>query len=670
MSIEERQEVRSMSANMEVAVASKDGLDVREYSVQQGMSTLFSVAVTAVSRNPDIDFEEVIGKEASFTLHGRGADDRQRTWRGICTEFHQVRVDEQGLATYHLGIAPRLWLATQRSNHRIFQIKTELDIARQLLDEWGIDHQQKIEGQYRARKYRVQYGESDYAFLARMLEEAGISFYFVDQDHRTTLVLTDAPQHGEERTDPIPFRDEPSVADKEHVTAVRLSRHVRPGKMTLRDHDYRKPAEYPLGASASSGGVEEGLESFHYVPGAFNFEGESAELTPFADDRGTFRAAEGEASRLAATRLAAARGDASVVTFRCNVIDLGPGSVLRILDHPQRELGDHKKLVVLRSRLDGKRDEQMVHACEVRSASEPYHPPLLQPKPKVNGVENATVVGPAGEEIHTDEFGRVRVQFHWDREGRRDETSSCWIHVSQPWSGAGYGATNLPRVGQEVIVDFLGGDPDRPVITGRVYTNLQKTPYPLPENKTRSGWRSNSSPSNGGYNELMFEDRAGSELVHLRAQRNMTTQINNDHLSTIGNNRSTSVFKHESKSVGGNQSCNVGGDNSATTGQDFTESVLGMLTSMANKDRVLQTSGSSSSQAESHCISSNQGTTLTVGQSMIHIGPDSITIQSPKLFLNPGDGAATTAALGGSLVSNPASNPASNSALGGAGSSS
>jgi len=252
-----------------------------------------------------------------------------------------------------------------------------------------------------------------------------------------------------------------------------------------------------------------------------------------------------------------------------------------------------------------------------------------------------------GEEIHTDEFGRVRVQFHWDREGHRDSRSSCWIHVSQPWSGAGYGGTNLPRVGQEVIVDFLGGDPDQPVITGRVYTNLQKTPYPLPENKTRSGWRSNSSPSYGGYNEIMFEDRAGNELVHVRAQKNMTTLVNNDHLTTIGNNRSSTIIKHETKNVGGSQSHSIQGTNTVMTGKDFMESVLGQFMSMASMDRVLHTSGNSSSQAQNHNISSDQATTLTVGNSMIHIGPDSIIIQSPKVLLNPGAEAATLGALGG-----------------------
>ena len=635
-----------MGINIEVRVASNEVLDVREYSVHQAMNQPFAVDVTAVSHNPDIDFDEVIGKDASFTLHGRGPEGGERTWKGICSELHQVRVEEQGLSTYRLRVVPRLWLASQRRNHRIFQLKTELEIAKELLDEWGIHHREKIEGQYKSRKYRVQYGETDFAFLTRMLEEAGISFHFAGHDG-ATVVLTDAPQHAGERPRPIAFHDEPSVSDEEHVTAVHVSRQVRPGKLTLRDHDYRKPADYVVGASASTAGVEERLETFQYVPGAFNFETETLDVTPAADDRGMHRADEGEGSKLAAKRLQAARGDAAIATFRCNVIDLAPGSVLRILHHPRRELADKKKLLVLESRIEGKRDSEMVHVCEVRSADQAYHPPLRQVKPKVYGVENATVVGRPGEEIHTDEFGRVRVQFHWDREGRRDERSSCWIHVSQPWSGAGYGATNLPRVGQEVIVDFLGGDPDRPVITGRVYTNLQKTPYALPEHKTRSGWKSSSSPAYGGYNELMFEDKAGQELVHLRAQKNMTTQINNDHMSNIGNNRSTAVARHEAKTVGGNQTQNVHGSNSSTTGQDFTESVLGMFTSMANQDRVLQTSGASSSQAKTHSISSDQGTTITVGQSMIHIGPDSIVIQSPKVILNPGEAPASNAALGG-----------------------
>jgi type VI secretion system secreted protein VgrG len=636
-----------MSQNQEVKIASGDSLDVRDFSVSESISTLFSVTVTAVSKNPDIDFEAVIGREASFTLRGRGLGGAPRTWRGVLSELHQARTDEAGLSTYHLRIEPRLWLASQRRNNRIFQGKSELEIARLILKEWDVDAAEKITTTYKTRKYRVQYGETDLGFLSRMLEEAGISFTFADDGERTVCVLSDAPQETEERIAPIAFHDKPyNVAYTDYVTGVRVSRLVRPGKVTLRDHDYRRPANFALAATAAANGVEERLESFHYEPGAFLYEAHGGLSTPVADDRGMFRTDEAEGERLARQRLAASRGDASTVCFRTNVIDLAPGAVLRILNHPQREVADDKKLLVVSSRIEGSHDQPFSHHCEARSAADPYHPPLRQPRPKAGGVESATVVGPGGEEIHTDEFGRVRVQFHWDREGNRDEHSSCWIHVSQPWSGAGFGGTNLPRVGQEVIVDFLGGDPDRPVITGRVYTNLQKTPYSLPEHKTRSGWKSNSTPSYGGYNEIMFEDRAGSELVHMRAQRNMTTQVNNDQLSSIGSSRSATIGKNESKSVGGNQSVSVQGDNSSMTGADFLQSVMGMFTSLASADRVLQTSGSSSSQAHSHNITSDQGTTLTVGSSMIHIGPDSIVIQTPKLLLNPGEAVAASSALG------------------------
>ena len=621
---------------MQVKVASGDKLDVREVSVHQAMSSLFTVEVTALATNSNIDFEAVIGKEASFTLHGRSADGSPRTWSGICNELHLVRVEDQGLSTYRLRIVPRMWLASQRRNYRIFQGMTELQIALQLLGEWDVPTDQKIQGHYKTRKYRVQYGESDFVFLSRMLAEAGISFYFVERDGQTVCVLADAPQANAERAQRIAFRAEPTVADKEHVTGVKVSRQVRPGKLTLRDYDYRRPADYPLGASSETEGVESQLESYHYVPGAFVFESDKGTPSPVADDRGMHRADEDEGQKLADKRLNAERGDACVASFHTNVVDLAPGTVMRILDHPQREVGDDKKLLVLESRIDGRINEELSHYCEVRGAADPYHPPLVQPKPKVSGIENATVVGPAGEEIHTDEFGRVRVQFHWDRYGKQDENSSCWIHVSQPWGGSGYGGSSLPRIGQEVIVDFLGGDPDRPVITGRVYTGLQQTPYKLPANKTQSGWKSNSSPSNGGFNELMFEDMAGSELLRMRAEKDMTSRVNHDQQLSVGRNRSDSIEANDKETVAGDQRHNVDGNKLSTIGKDEVASILGNLTSMTGGDRVLKTVGSSAAQALSHSIESATETTISVGESVIKITPDSITIQSAKILLNPG----------------------------------
>jgi type VI secretion system secreted protein VgrG len=636
-----------MSENMSVKIASNDDLDVREFAVDQSMSSLFTVTITALCKNADVDFEAVVGQEASFVLHGPGTDGKGKTWQGVCSEMHQIGVEEDGTSTYHLKIMPKLWLASQRKNHRMFQIMTELDIVTKMLDEWGVDIEKKIQGQYKSRKYRVQYGETDFAFMSRMLEEAGISYYFDDRDGKTVMVLSDAPQTNEAREKSIAFRDQPTVADKEHVTSVRVSRHIRPGKVTVRDHDYRMSPSYKLLASAQHDSVEKKLESFEYQPGAFLFESEKGEATPFADDRGKHRTDEGEGGKLVQKRLAAQRGDASSVMFLTNVIDLQPGAVMSILDHPQRELGSGKKLLVVKSRIEGRMNEEMSHHVETRGADKPFHPAIVTPKPKVNGVETATVVGPAGEEIHTDEFGRVRVHFHWDRESKMDENSSCWIHSSQPWGGSGFGGTNLPRIGQEVIVDFVGGDPDRPMIVGRIYTNLQKTPYKLPANKTQSGWKSNSSPSTGGFNEMMFEDKAGQELVRMRAEKDMTTRVNNNQDLSVGANRKDTIEGFDKEHVQKDQTHTVDGNKMTQVGMDQITSILGNMLKMTGGDQVLQTIGQYASQALAHQISSEKGTTLTVGSSVIHIGPDSIVIHTPKLLLNPGEDVAAQAALGG-----------------------
>ncbi len=476
---------------------------------------------------------------------------RARAWTGICREVQEIAVEESGLSTYRIEIVPALWLASQRRNHRMFQLVSDVDIALKLLSEWGIEPVLELSATYKKRKYRVQYGESDHAFICRLLEDSGISFYFTGDSGETRLVLSDAPEAGELRDPHIAFRDKPGDADLEHVTAVRTGRRVRPGRYTLRDHDYRQPPAYPLLASAAAeAGIEQQLERFHYTPGAFLFESDRGPATPAADDRGRYRTDEAEAAAMAQRRLEAQRGEAFSCTFESNAIDLSPGVVFAMRQHPRRDLAEDRRLLVVRTTLHAEVGKTWKLEGEARSARVRHRPPLSTPRPRTNGVESATVVGPAGEEIHTDEFGRVRVHFHWDRESRMNENSSCWIHVSQSWGGTGYGGVNLPRIGQEVLVDFLGGDPDRPVIIGRVYTNLQKVPYPLPDNRTQSGWRSNSTTATGGYNEMMFEDSAGQELLRMQAEKDMHKLVKNDEQSTVGRDRTRQVQRNEAVTVG------------------------------------------------------------------------------------------------------------------------
>jgi type VI secretion system secreted protein VgrG len=561
--------------SLSVQVDSGDPLDVREFSVRERISSLFEIDLVALSPDADLDFDAVVGRRASFRVLGElGAEAPVRLWTGICKHLQQIAVEDTGLTTYELTIVPALWLATQRRNHRMFQQMSELEIARALLEEWGTTPDLRISGRYKKREYRVQYGESDFAFVSRMLEQAGISFFFEQGETETRLVLSDAPEAAAPRP-PIPFRDRPTVADREHVTDLRVGQQVRPGRYTLRDHDTRLPPSYPLVATAEApgAGLEARLERFHYAPGAFLFGTDLGEDTPHADDRGKSRTDENEGRALAQKRLQAKRGSARTCTFATNALDLAPGVVLSVLDHPRADLGAGKRLFVVESALSGTVSREWTHRCEARPADLPFRPPLSTPRPKVSGVESATVVGPPGEEIHTDELGRVRVHFHWDRESAMDHRSSCWIPVSQPWGGSGYGGSNLPRVGQEVLIDFLGGDPDRPVIVGRLYTGLQKTPYKLPDNKTQSGWKSSSSPQTGGYNEIMFEDAAGRELVRMQAERDLHKLVKNDENVTIGNNRTKLVKNDDAFTVGNNRVKVVQNDEDVTIGNNRTKRV-------------------------------------------------------------------------------------------------
>ncbi|MDC3961328.1 type VI secretion system Vgr family protein [Polyangium jinanense] len=566
----------SRTSNLSVELASGDGFDVREFSVSEKISQLFEVRLVALSDNPNVDFEAIVGQPARFVMHGgHGEGGQPRIWTGICNELEQLGAEETGLSSYNISIVPTLWLATQRRNHRMFQQLSEPDIVVKMLSEWGIEPVLKIDkGAYKKRKYRVQYAETDYQFISRMLEDAGISFYFEPSEEGSKLVLSDAPQSNAARK-PIAFRDNPTTADREHVTVVRMARKVRPGKYTMRDVDYRRPPSYNLAATASGAEIplEDKLERFHYTPGAFLFGAEKGDDTPSADDKGKARTDEAEGAKLAQKRLEAKRGSGTAISFQTNVLDLGPGVVTSFLDHPRADLASDKQLLIIASHMAGTSTGEWTHHCEAKSTKIPHRPKAVMQRPKVNGVESATVVGPAGEEIHCDEFGRVRVHFHWDRESKMDDNSSCWIPVSQPWGGAGYGGMNLPRIGQEVLVDFLGGDPDRPVIVGRVFTNLQKVPWKLPDNKTQSGLRSNSTGGSGGYNEMMFEDALGKELVRFQAERDYNKLVKNDENTTVGNDRTKVIQRNENVTIGNDRTKTVKANETISIGKNLMKSV-------------------------------------------------------------------------------------------------
>jgi type VI secretion system secreted protein VgrG len=591
-------------ATLELSFASGEAsLSARKFAAREALSAQFTVDVWAFSRHADIDLEAIVGEAASFRVVSGLAFAELgggRSWNGICSFIEQVHAvgvaqAEAGQSTYHLRIVPRLWLLTQRRNYRIFQHVTIPAIVDKLLGEWGVKAVWQVDrGRYPKLEYRVQHGESDFAFLSRLLEEAGITFSFHDDDAGSTLTLADEPHGAPPRAGSLlRYVDEPNQSsEREFITDVRLSREVRPGGFTLRDHDFRNPGFSLLGAAQSAPAPASSYEIFQYSPGAFLIETGARPGTPHADDKGTARYEQAFGAARADQALHAERVGQRAVAFATNVVDLRPGTVFSVDHHPHPELAPGARLLMTELSIDGSRDGEWSTSGRAVFTDVPYRPPPRTPKPTAVGVQSATVVGPKGQEIHTDEFGRVRVQFPWDREGKNDDGSSCWIRVSQGWAGTGFGMITVPRIGQEVLVGYLQGDPDQPIIVGRVFNGTRQAPYPLPEHKTRSAWRSDSSPGSNGFNEIMFEDLKGRELVYMQAQRDLRKLVKQDETITVGNDRRKFVARDETEETGRDRTELTRANRTEITDKNRMTVVGGDAVKLVKGDEIERTDGS------------------------------------------------------------------------------
>jgi len=568
-------------------------LSVRRVQIHEAVSTLFSISVWARSPNFDLDLEALVGQPAAFqVVHGTKlvANQGGRRWSGVVSLIEQVQGESGGsgekpLSTYYLRIMPRLWLLTQRQNYRIYQHLSIPDISEKLLSEWGLKASFQIDkGSYPKLEYKVQYGESDFAFLCRLWEEAGIAFTFPDEEEGKTVILGDKLQEGPMRDgEPIPYVDNPSEAsEKEFVSKVRLAHEVRPGAHTIRDYDFRRPAFPLFGEAPKARGLEAKYEQYHYQPHGLLVEPAKGGDTPVADDKGTARHEQKAGQERADRTLAGTRTGKVIVSFETNVVDLWPGRRFSMDHHPHAELDSSKKLLITEFSLEATPGGEWQMAATAVFSEVPYRPLVQTPKPKIQSVQSATVVGPGGQEIHTDEFGRVRVQFPWDREGKNDDGSSCWIRVSQGWAGTGYGMMVIPRIGHEVLIGFLNGNPDAPIIVGRVFNATERVPYKLPDHKTRSTWKSDSSLGSGGFNEIMFEDLKDTELVYVQAQKNLRKLVKNDETITVGNNRQKLVINNETETTGVNRT--------EVTGNDRTEITDGNRMTMigGNREKLIR----------------------------------------------------------------------------------
>ncbi len=585
-------------ALLELSFASGEtSLSVRRFSVHEAISSLFTVSVWARSPQQDLDLESIVGQQASLKLiDGKkfAALGGVRHWSGVVSFIEQIQAEPMGLATYSLRIVPRLWLLTQRRNNRIFQHLSIPDIVDKVLKEWAIEPEWKIDrGKYPKLEYKVQYGETDFALICRLFEEVGIAFTFPEDDAGSRLVLGDALHGAPPRSaPPIPYVDNPNqAAEKEFVTRVRLSHEVRPGAHTIRDYDFRNPAFRLFGEAPKAKAPEDKYEQYQYQPGSFLVETGKGGDTPVADDKGIARYDQKSGTDRSERALLGERQGREAVAFDTNAIDLLPGTIFSIDGHPHAGLDSGKKIMVTDFNVEGSSGGEWTMSGRAVFISTVYRPAIVTPKPKANGVQSAVVVGPKGQEIHTDEFGRVRVQFPWDREGKLDDGSSCWIRVSQGWAGTGYGMLVIPRIGHEVLVGFLDGDPDQPIIVGRVFNATEQVPYRLPQHKTRSTWKSDSSLGSNGFNEIMFEDLKGKELVYVQAEKNLRKLVKNDETITIGHDRQKLVLNNELETTGVNRTEVTGANRTEITGANRTTIIGGNNEKLVKGNEVDRTDG-------------------------------------------------------------------------------
>ena len=573
-------------ATRTLSVSTALGADVlllQTMTAVERLSTPFEFELALESERIDIRANDLLGTPATVSLLLE--DGGHRFFNGYISRFSYVGFNGT-LGLYRATLVPWLWFLSRAANCRIFQDKQVIDIVKEVFRDQGFtDFVDRLTGSYRQWTYCVQYRETDLNFVSRLLEHEGIYYYHEHTDGKHTLVLADSysahsPYPGYAQV-PFYLPGPTALRDHERLDDWTLASEVRPGAFAHNSFDFTAPRKGLLArSSAPKGHALSGLEVFDY-------QGDYAQS---ADGDGYAR-----------IRLQEAQAEYEIVQAAGNARGLGCGGLFTLTDHPRADQNREYLIVSARYTLQSDKfrsnatqSEAPVFACTLSAidAQVPYRPLRETRKPIVQGPQTAIVVGKAGEEIWPDKYGRVKVQFHWDRYGKANETSSCWVRVAQVWAGKNWGGMMIPRIGQEVIVDFLEGDPDQPIITGRVYNGDQMPPWDLPANMTQSGLLTRSTKG-GAYataNALRFEDKKGAEQVWLHAEKNQDIEVENDETHWVGHDRTKTVdhdetvhVKHdrvervdhdETVSIGHNRVLVVENDENKSVHNDLTQTVI------------------------------------------------------------------------------------------------
>ena len=550
---------RSFIAHSELG----ERLKFRSMTGQERISTLFEYRVRLISDTSDIAAKRLLGKDISIEvdlateLGGAG----KRFLNGQVTQFTYVGKDDGDMHIYEAVLQPWLWYATRRSDFKIFQFKTVPEMLHEVLGRYGFPIVDRFSGSYRTWDYCVQYAETDFNFASRLMELEGLYYFFEHAQGSHKLVLCDSMAshvglvHGPAK---IPYHAgvlAAQVLEQDFIDTWGHHEDIASGHFAADDYDFKKPnAEIDTTRQQPAGHDRDHYELYDW-PGGY---------TEMSDGENYAR-----------VRIEQQGARREVITGHGNLRHLAPGYLFELTRHPRSQ--ENRRYLIEAVTYDfeenalrqigaadaayaeGTSGTSYRQTFEVLPDSASYRATRVTPKPRTTGPQTAVVVGPAGEEIHTDEYGRIKVQFHWDRYGKMDENSSCWIRVSQTWAGSNYGTMHVPRIGQEVIVDFLNGDPDYPIVTGRVYNAAQMPPWDLPANKTQSGILTRSSQggtpgdgmkdSPGTANALRFEDKAGQEQLWLHAQKDQLTEVEHDEDKWVGNDRRKTIDRDEFNTI-------------------------------------------------------------------------------------------------------------------------
>jgi len=599
----------------------------------EGVSRLFTFELDMISEDREIEAADVLG--TGMLVRMDLPDGEQRFLHGLVNRFTQSDVQAE-FSQYEAEIVPWTTLLTYSRQSRIFQELTVLEIVEQVFGDLGhSDFDLRCTRPYAKREYCVQYRETDWAFVSRLLEEEGIFYFFEHEEERHLLVLADDNQAFEPAAagGSFLFDTEGVVGETDVIRSLAQERAIHSGKVVLRDYDYLNPS-VSLEASLEGEPEVSGLTSLEI----YDYPGEYSTL----DD----------GDRIARLQLEAREAEYHTVRGDGDVRALCSARTFALRGHP---LSGHNREYLVRTvrhharnagvRSQGSGGFEYRNEFRALPSDVPFRPARRTPAPLVHGPQTAVVVGKSGEEIWTDSHGRVKVQFHWDRHGQLDENSSCWLRVAMPWAGKGYGSLTIPRIGQEVVVGFLEGDPDRPLIVGSVYNAEQTPPLDPSEGGMSQGMISRSTPGGGGFNQISVNDTAGEEGVTIHAQFDMNTTVGNDSTEDVGNDRTASVATNDALTVGADQTLEVGGNREASIGGDESVVIGGEQAVSVSADRSVDI-GAAGSIAAGADLALEGGANVTVASgadTAIDASANFATTAGVNLDLTGGAAASMTA---------------------------